>query len=416
MQQAADDAIERQVARFTGSADLAWVVAILTTARATILDRWLVAVTAQPFHADHREHAITDHIPALYDALVAFLARGAARAIDTGVPLDDAAVLAAAEAHARSRMAQGLRPVDVVTEFRLLRQETLGLLRQRLPASVPTRDILAAELLINDALDGAMSVGLRALTDQVEAVREEFLATTIHDVRQPLTLIKGTAQATSRQLRRAGPEHAPAVAALEVIDTLATRMGALLTMLTDASRIALRHLHLDRGPVNIVDLAEAVRQQIGPTDAARVRLVLAPDADPVGVWDRLRLEQVLTNLLTNAVKYSPAGSPIEVVLGGDPAWLELSVADAGMGVAAQDLPHIFERYHRAAVAVDQGIEGLGLGLYLCRGIVEAHGGRIWATSPGPGAGLTVHLVLPRHRPGAARAWATPGGTAGPGWG
>src|SRR5262245_10334372 len=120
MQRAADAAVDRQVRHLAADADLSWVVAILTQARDDILARWLDSVTDQPFHAGHREHAITDDIPTLYDALVAFLARTAPRAVDSGAPLDDAAVLAAAEAHARARMQQGLRAVDIVTEFRIL--------------------------------------------------------------------------------------------------------------------------------------------------------------------------------------------------------------------------------------------------------------------------------------------------------
>ena len=398
MQQAAEVAAGRQMARFAGDADLSWVAALLADARDAILGRWLVTVASQPFHAGQRTHAITDHIPALYDALVAFLAAGAPRAVEPGAPLDDAAVLGAASEHARARMHQGLRPVDVVTEFRLLRQETLGTLRQRLPDGAPTGDVLAAELLINDALDGAMSVGLRALADLVESVREEFLATTVHDVRQPLTLIKGTAQATARQLRRAGAEHASTVEALERIDALATRMTTLLATLTDASRIALRHLALERSRVDLCALVEGVCAQLGPEQAGRIQRRVAPELDPVGAWDGLRLEQVVTNLLTNALKYSPAGTPVTVTLRGDDHWLELSVRDEGIGLAAEDLGRIFERYHRTLDAVARGIEGQGLGLYLCRGIIEAHGGRIWASSPGPDGGTTIHALLPRHAP------------------
>jgi signal transduction histidine kinase len=88
-----------------------------------------------------------------------------------------------------------------------------------------------------------------------------------------------------------------------------------------------------------------------------------------------------------AAKYAPADTPITVTLRRESDWVELSVQDEGIGVTAADLPRIFERYGRGTNAVAQGIEGQGLGLYLCRSIVEAHGGRIWATSPGPGIGV-----------------------------
>jgi signal transduction histidine kinase len=104
---------------------------------------------------------------------------------------------------------------------------------------------------------------------------------------------------------------------------------------------------------------------------------------------------VVRNLLSNAVKYSPAETPIEVTISAPGAMVEFSVRDYGIGVAADELPRLFERYRRARGAVAHGIEGVGLGLYLTQGIVQAHGGRIWAESAGPGAGTTFHVILPR---------------------
>jgi signal transduction histidine kinase len=394
-QEAADAAVEQHVTQHAAGADFGWVVTALQRERDAVLERWLEIVADQPFHAGHREHAVADHIPDLLDALIAFLKAHASVAIDAGAPLDDDGIRAAAERHARVRLHQGLTPVDVLTEFRLLRQETIGALRHVLPEQVPPADVLAADLLINDALDGAIAVGLRALTDLVESVREEFLATTVHDVRGPLTLIKGTAQLTARRVRRGVLSTADVVAELERIDALAERMIDLLAALTDASRIALRHLDLTMAPGDLREQLEVVAGHLGLAGTPRFRVLVPAGLTTTGVWDRQRIDQVLANLLGNALKYAPDGSPITATFAGTADWLELHLRDEGIGVTAEDLGRIFERYQRAANAVMGGIEGQGLGLYLCRGIVEAHGGRIWASSPGPGQGTTVHVVLPR---------------------
>lgn len=393
--------VETRVEQFTRDSDLGWVRAIIETERDGILQRWLEDVTAQPFHANHPEHAVADDIPRLYDAIHTYLSARAPRRVDPGAPLEDASILEAAQRHARSRLDQGLQPVDVVTEFRLLRQEILGALRRRLPDGVPTGDVIAAELLINDALDGAVSVALRALTDLIETLREDFLATTIHDVRQPLAVIKGAAQLNLLRLKAPTPDLARVTADLERIQEAARRMEALLNTLIDASRIALNQLDLQ---LSTFDLADLVRGAIGQLDddtAGRVALTVAPGTDTTGVWDRIRIDRVLVNLLSNAVKYSPPGSPISVEVRtalDHPAMIEVRVQDQGRGIAEAEMPRLFTRFTRGRDAIESDIEGLGLGLYLCRGIVVAHGGRIWATSPGPGQGSAFHMVLPRERP------------------
>jgi signal transduction histidine kinase len=125
---------------------------------------------------------------------------------------------------------------------------------------------------------------------------------------------------------------------------------------------------------------------------------IAPGLDTLGWWDRERLGQVLTNLLTNAAKYAPAETPVTVTVEGERATVTVSVRDEGIGIAADDLPRLFDRYFRARSATERGIEGLGLGLYLCRGIITAHGGEITAESPGPDQGTTIRFTVPRQLP------------------
>ncbi|MDQ6672300.1 MAG: RsbRD N-terminal domain-containing protein, partial [Chloroflexota bacterium] len=176
------------------------MAAILAQQRDEILGRWLEATTAQPFHEGRRQPAVANHVTTLFDALVALLIQDSPPGIDPAPPLDHPLVLRAAQAHAQVRFEQGLHPSDIVTEFRLLRQEIGRSLRLHLADSVPTGDVMAAELLVHDALDGAISSALGALTHQLEEFREDVMATTVHDLQQPITTLKARLQLALRHL------------------------------------------------------------------------------------------------------------------------------------------------------------------------------------------------------------------------
>ena len=147
-----------------------------------------------------------------------------------------------------------------------------------------------------------------------------------------------------------------------------------------------------------VDLGVIMRGQIEslePDAAERVHVEFSTDADVIGRWDPDLLERVIANLVSNALKYSPPEQPIRARLTSDRDTVTLCVVDHGIGIANDELPVVFSRYGRAAGALAAGVEGHGLGLFLCKGIVEAHGGRIWAESPGAGSGASVTMVLPK---------------------
>jgi signal transduction histidine kinase len=386
---------ETRVTEYTHDSNLAWVVAALIERREAILTRWLDAAAAQPFHHGHRTHAVADHIPPLFDALLALMARSAPRARDAEAPLDDPMILAAAQGHALMRVEQGLAPADVLTEFRLLRHELWHALRLAIPDSAPTSDVVGAELLVNDALDGASAIALAALTSRIEQVREEFLATIVHDLRQPLTKIRGYAQLANRNLGRPTPDLPHVQEELARIIAATDELQALLATLVDASRTALGALIFHPVPTDLGTLLHQTISQLPPAVAERVAVQTPPGFDATGWWDRERIGQVLTNLLTNAGKYSPPDTPITVSLGGDSTFVSVRIRDEGIGIVAEDLPHLFTRYFRAQNAMEWDIEGLGLGLYLCRGIIAAHGGEITAESAGYGQGTMVHITLPR---------------------
>jgi signal transduction histidine kinase len=361
-----------------------------------ILSRWLQATAAQSFHVGRRVTAIADHIPQLLDALISLMKRSAPRWLTPGPPLDDPAVLAAAQAHAQSRFEQGLAAVDIVTEFRLLRQEIGRALRLHLPPGAPTDDAAGAELLVHDALDGAISLALAGLTRQIEDLREEFLATIVHDLRQPIATIKGHHQLALSQLSRAEPDLGHATQLLQRAESETDRLGRLVDELSDASRVALGRLTLRAHERDLVELLHDAVERLDPFTAGRVGLERHPDdLDAHVEVDAELVDRVVSNLLSNAVKYSPPETPIHLVLSADGEALHLAIQDHGIGLAPDDMSSLFKRYSRAPGAVEQGVEGLGLGLYLSRRIIEAHGGRMWAESAGRGHGATMHLLLPR---------------------
>jgi two-component system OmpR family sensor kinase len=184
------------------------------------------------------------------------------------------------------------------------------------------------------------------------------------------------------------------------IEETADRMSGLLSALSDSSRAAMGRLDLRPIPVDLAVLLHDAVARLGPDTTARMSLELSTGLDATGEWDPTWLEQVVMNLLSNAVKYSPADSPITVAVRADAENVEFSVRDGGIGIGADEMPRLLQRYVRGRSAVEHGINGLGLGLYLCRTIVEAHGGHIWAESEGPDQGTTMHVVLPRRTPSA----------------
>ena len=296
------------------------------------------------------------------------------------------------------RAEQRLSPASIVVEFRLLRQEIWRALREALPDRSPTGDVVAAEMLVNDALDSAITQGLVALSDYVEQVREEFLATTLHDVRQPLTSISGQAQLLIRWLDQSGPPDLERMrGGAERIQSSVRRMMSMLETLGDMSRVALGSLEIHVREVNLEDLVRKALANCPPDEVSRTLISVSPKAQLTGEWDPARLEQVVDNLLGNAFKYSAPDMPVEVEIWDDKTEdvACFRVKDRGIGIPAEDIKHVFTRYQRAGNAVEKGVEGQGLGLYLCRGIIEAHGGRIWAESAGSEQGTAISVMLPR---------------------
>ena len=299
-------------------ADLAWVADALVERREDILSRWRDVTTRQPFHMGRRSLAVADHIPDLFDAIVALLQRTAAPHTLSESPLLDPAVLDAAREHARVRFEQGLSAADVVTEFRLLRQEVGRAIRAEVDDAAPTGDVVAATLLVHDALDGAIALALAALSVHLEEMCDEFLATTVHDVQQPITALKGYVQLAIHQLDRPHLDLAKVGGLRRRVDAETNRMSLLLKTLSDASRLRLGRLEPRLADADLGAIMRDHLDRLGPDAADRVHVENPNDADLTGYWDADLLERVIGNLVSNALKYSPPEQSVEVTVTSNP--------------------------------------------------------------------------------------------------
>lgn len=227
----------------------------------------------------------------------------------------------------------------------------------------------------------------------LEQLQQAFLAMVTHELRNPITVITGFGQL----LKRRGAFSEPAV---ETILQQSERMERLVNDLLEASRVQIGQLQLQRHWVDLVAEARACVEHVQFQTGAHAIRIEAPDRPLEGWWDRDRLGQVLANLVTNAVKYSPDGGDVLITLQSLGTEARVSVRDWGRGIAPDKLPHLFERFFRTDSF--QAARSLGLGLYIARGIVESHGGRIWAESDGIGMGSTFTFTLPYDEPAEER--------------
>ncbi len=237
-------------------------------------------------------------------------------------------------------------------------------------------------------------VVFREVTTQrdVARLKDELLSMTSHDLRTPVTILKGQAQLMQRAIDQNTATPAKFSERLEMMVEQADRLTDMLNRLLDLSRVEAGRLDLSLEPLDMVDLVTRLAHSVSGLSSAHCITVDAPDSVE-GNWDAGRLAQVVQNLVTNAIKYAPGGGPIDISVEADAQQVSVSVRDQGLGIAAEDLPQVFERFFR--VVGNRGLEGSGLGLYICQGIIAAHGGRIWACSDGPGQGSTFGFSVPR---------------------
>lgn len=228
--------------------------------------------------------------------------------------------------------------------------------------------------------------------DAASRAKDQFLALVSHELRTPLSAILGWTH-----LVRTGKVDAKEPSrALAAIERNAQAQAKLIEDLLDTSRIISGKLSLDFSPVELAPVIESAIEAVRPSVVAKsieLEVDLSEDSDLVS-GDAGRLQQVVWNLLANAVKFTPAHGRIEVRLRRSDSRLELSVTDSGMGIDGGFLPFVFNRFSQAAIAPAQKYGGLGLGLSIARQLVEAHGGTIRAESPGLGQGTTFTVTMP----------------------
>jgi signal transduction histidine kinase len=228
-------------------------------------------------------------------------------------------------------------------------------------------------------------------------VKDVFLAAVVHELQTPLAAAKAQAQLALHQLGQRRGEAGTAEA-LRVISRQIDRLTRLVGDLLDANRLESGDLQLNMTRFDLPALLQDVRTRMEPADDRHSLRVAAP-ASLLIEGDRDRLEQVLVNLVSNAIRYSPEGGPVEIKVQQAGDSVEISVTDRGLGVPKEHQPVIFERFGRAH---GPAFGGLGLGLAISKGIVEQHGGAIWVESAGtPGSGSTFHVRLPALGPSKA---------------
>ena len=244
-----------------------------------------------------------------------------------------------------------------------------------------------AELLeINERLRLEIAERRRA-----EQARDEFLSVAAHELKTPLTSLKGFVQVLLRQLERNEPADPVRLAqALGTIDAQSEKLGRLVCQLLDVSRIEAGRLAVETKPIDLVRLVEDAAAAARTRTSSHVLSLRAPDK-LIAPVDPLRLEQVLTNLLENAIKFSPGGGAIEVSVSREADVACIVVGDHGVGVPLEHRRRIFDRFFQAHAGDLMG--GMGLGLYISRQIVELHGGQLTAEFPEAG-GTRMVVTLP----------------------
>jgi signal transduction histidine kinase len=221
--------------------------------------------------------------------------------------------------------------------------------------------------------------------------RDEFLSVAAHELKTPITSMRGMAQLFLRRVARGGALDPGRLQRLvSTIDQQSAKLSTLINQLLDTTRDSAGQLALDRAEVDLVALVSGVVEMAQALHPMHT-LTLQTPPRLVALVDAVRLEQVLTNLLDNATKFSPDGGPVEVILVEEGALVCITVRDHGLGVPEELRAHLFERFYQAHSREYRS--GMGLGLYITRRIVELHGGTISAEFP-PDGGARMVVCLP----------------------
>ena len=238
-----------------------------------------------------------------------------------------------------------------------------------------------------------LAAAMFAERKRLESMQTSFVSIVSHELQTPVSIIKGYAGTLARP---DGPWSRDTVNRIaHTIEEECDRLYRLISDLLDISKIQAGRVAMSFGPVDLPDLAETLAERTRPRSSIHRFETDFPSEFPIVRGDREKLRQALGNLVDNAIKYSPSGGTI--VLGGyvEPEHVVLFVRDQGIGIEGDEHTRVFDRFHRVDTRLSRTTQGVGLGLYICRVIVEAHGGQIWVESQGTGRGSTFYIRLPR---------------------
>lgn len=247
------------------------------------------------------------------------------------------------------------------------------------------------------ASHSALKRALLEKTAQLETLKTQLddksrmLQNVSHELKNPLSVVYGYAAFLLKQGHEAAPEDVKK--SLQSIHNNAERLNRLLEDLLEASRLSGRKIELSRERLDAAKLAEEAVTNHGLEAQHRgVSLKLSAEAGAFVFADAKRVQQILSNLIVNALKFTPSGGRVTVSVAPAEGFARFTVKDTGVGIAPEDLAHLFERFYQAE-STRRAHHGLGLGLDICKGLVELHGGHIWAEST-PGQGAAFHFTLP----------------------
>lgn len=284
-----------------------------------------------------------------------------------------------------------LMTVPLIARNRNLGALTFGLLSES-GRHYTDSDLAFAEDLANRAALSLANALLYQEAQTANRLKDEFLATLSHELRSPLNAMLGWLSL----LRTRTFDAATTTRALETIERNARAQAQLIEDLLDISRIIRGQLRLNVRPVELIPVIEAAIDTVRlAAEAKNIRLQSILDS-AVGLvsGDANRLQQVVWNLLTNAVKFTPKGGGVQICLKRVNSHIEITVTDTGQGISPDFLPFVFDRFRQADSSITRSFNGLGLGLAIVRHLVELHGGTVQAESPGEGLGATFTVKLP----------------------
>lgn len=278
----------------------------------------------------------------------------------------------------------------------LARERTLGVMAFGLAGERRRFDAQDVALAEEIARRAALAIDNARLYREAQAaiqIRNQFLSIAAHELKNPLTALVGQAQLLQRRLVRAGNLVERDLRGIQVIVNQSQRLNSMIGMMLDISRIETGQLQITRSPLDLCTLARQVVEEVQPTLEGHTVVCEAPDETLMIEGDNNRLYQVLQNLLSNAIKYSPDGGTITVRVTRDAAQGCVAVIDQGIGIPADVLMDVFQRFYRANNAEARQIKGMGIGLYVVKEIVSLHGGTILVESQ-EGVGSSFTVVLP----------------------